>query len=54
MRHEIENWSILKILQCPVKVWNCDIIVDWADPQEEPDSETMSQVQIEIDNWDQF
>ena len=27
-----------------VKVWNCDIIVDWADPQEEPDSDTMSQV----------
>ncbi len=27
-----------------VKVWSCDIIVDWADPQEEPDVETMSQV----------
>ena len=27
-----------------VKVWNCDIIVDWADPQEEPDEHTMSQV----------
>ena len=27
-----------------VKVWSCDIIVDWADPQEEPDEGTMSQV----------
>lgn len=27
-----------------VKVWGCDIIVDWADPQEEPDEETMSKV----------
>ena len=26
------------------RVWNCDIIVDWADPQEEPDQETMSKV----------
>jgi hypothetical protein len=27
-----------------VKVWSCDIIVDWADPQEEPDDDIMSQV----------
>lgn len=27
-----------------IKVWGCDIIVDWADPQEEPDSETMAKV----------
>jgi len=27
-----------------IKVWSCDIIVDWADPQEEPDEDTMSQV----------
>ncbi|UYV61117.1 HNRNPR [Cordylochernes scorpioides] len=27
-----------------VKVWACDIIVDWADPQEEPDEETMAKV----------
>lgn len=31
-----------------VKVWSCDIIVDWADPQEEPDSETMSQVNYKL------
>ena len=27
-----------------VKVWSCDVIVDWADPQEEPDKETMAKV----------
>lgn len=27
-----------------MKVWGCDIIVDWADPQEEPDEQTMSKV----------
>lgn len=26
------------------RVWNCDIIVDWADPQEEPDEDTMAKV----------
>ena len=26
------------------KVWGCDIIVDWADPMEEPDDETMQKV----------
>lgn len=29
-----------------VKVWSCDIIVDWADPQEEPDENTMAQVKV--------
>lgn len=29
-----------------IKVWSCDIIVDWADPQEEPDEETMNQVKV--------
>ncbi|XP_061391147.1 heterogeneous nuclear ribonucleoprotein R isoform X12 [Musca vetustissima] len=28
------------------KVWGCDIIVDWADPQEEPDEQTMSKVKV--------
>jgi len=27
-------------------VWSCDIIVDWADPQEEPDEGTMSKVKV--------
>lgn len=34
-----------------IKVWGCDIIVDWADPQEEPDEQTMSKVS-EHDNND--
>ncbi|XP_063546001.1 heterogeneous nuclear ribonucleoprotein R-like isoform X3 [Cydia strobilella] len=29
-----------------IKVWGCDIIVDWADPQEEPDEHTMSKVKV--------
>ncbi|XP_034243862.1 heterogeneous nuclear ribonucleoprotein R isoform X3 [Thrips palmi] len=29
-----------------IKVWGCDIIVDWADPQEEPDESTMSKVKV--------
>lgn len=28
------------------QVWGCDIIVDWADPQEEPDESTMSKVKV--------
>lgn len=27
-------------------MWGCDIIVDWADPQEEPDESTMSKVKV--------
>ena len=29
-----------------VKVWSCDIIVDWADAQEEPDEDTMERVKV--------
>lgn len=29
-----------------IKVWGCDIIVDWADPQEEPDEQTMAKVRL--------
>lgn len=28
------------------KVWGCDIIVDWADPMEEPDDDTMQKVKV--------
>lgn len=31
-----------------IKVWGCDIIVDWADPQEEPDEQTMAKVYYHI------
>lgn len=33
-------------LLCISQVWGCDIIVDWADPQEEPDEQTMSKVKV--------
>jgi len=29
-----------------IKVWSCDILVDFADPQEEPDEGTMSKVKV--------
>ncbi|XP_069129792.1 heterogeneous nuclear ribonucleoprotein Q-like isoform X1 [Argopecten irradians] len=29
-----------------IKVWGCDIIVDWADPIDEPDDATMSKVKV--------
>merc|ERR1719318_1625603 len=29
-----------------IKVWSCDIIVDWADPQDEPDDDTMARVKV--------
>merc|ERR1712126_478650 len=29
-----------------IRVWSCDIIVDWADAQEEPDDDTMSKVKV--------
>ena len=29
-----------------LQVWSCDIIVDWADPQEEPDEGTMGKVKV--------
>jgi len=36
------------------KVWGCDIIVDWADPQEEPDDETMSKVNFKTSKHEYF
>lgn len=38
--------QFLIINNFPLKVWSCDIIVDWADPQEEPDEGTMSKVKV--------
>ena len=32
-----------------IRIWNCDIIVDWADPLEEPDEEVMAKVIQVID-----
>ena len=28
------------------RIWGCDIIVDWADPLEEPDEDTMAKVKV--------
>lgn len=42
--HKAASVAKKKLGSRPIRVWNCDIIVDWADPQEEPDSETMSKV----------
>ncbi|CAL4058864.1 unnamed protein product, partial [Meganyctiphanes norvegica] len=34
------------------KVWGCEIIVDWADPQEEPNDDTMSKAKnLKYDIW---
>jgi len=30
----------------PMKIWGCDILVDWADPLEEPDDDVMSKVKV--------
>ena len=29
-----------------VKIFGCDVIVDWADPQDEPDQDVMSKVLV--------
>jgi len=44
--HKAASVAKKKLGSRPIRVWNCDIIVDWADPQEEPDSETMAKVCI--------
>lgn len=42
--HKAASLAKRKLGTGRTKVWGCDIIVDWADPQEEPDEETMSKV----------
>lgn len=44
--HKSASTAKRKLQSGRVKVWNCDIIVDWADPVEEPDEETMSKVKV--------
>jgi len=29
-----------------LKIWGCDMVIDWADAQTEPDDDTMSKVRI--------
>jgi len=44
--HKNASTAKRKLATGRVKVWQCDIIVDWADPQEEPDSDTMAKVKV--------
>jgi len=44
--HKNASTAKRKLATGRVKVWQCDIIVDWADPQEEPDTDTMSKVKV--------
>lgn len=44
--HKSASLAKRKLSSGRVKVWGCDIIVDWADPIEEPDDETMAKVKV--------
>lgn len=44
--HKSASTAKRKVGNGRIKVWGCDIIVDWADPIEEPDSNTMDKVSI--------
>jgi len=44
--HKNASTAKRKLATGRAKVWMCDIIVDWADPQEEPDRDTMSKVKV--------
>lgn len=44
--HKAASLAKRRLSTSRVKVWGCDIIVDWADPLEEPDDETMSKVKV--------
>lgn len=44
--HKSASTAKRKLSTGRVKVWQCAIIVDWADPQEEPDEDTMAKVKV--------
>ena len=44
--HKSASTAKRKLSSGRSKVWNCDVIVDWADPIEEPDDSTMSKVKL--------
>ena len=44
--HKSASIAKKKLSTGRVQVWGCDIVVDWADPLEEPDEDTMSKVCI--------
>lgn len=44
--HKNASAAKRKLTTNGMKLFKCDILVDWADPQEEPDEETMSKVKV--------
>src|SRR5699024_6948846 len=44
--HKNASAAKRKLTTSGMKIFKCDILVDWADPQEEPDEETMSKVKV--------
>ncbi|KAI2810384.1 hypothetical protein BLOT_001545 [Blomia tropicalis] len=44
--HKNASAAKRKLTSNGMKIFKCDILVDWADPQEEPDEETMSKVKV--------
>jgi len=44
--HKAASLAKRRLSSGRLKVWGCEIIVDWADPQEEPDDDTMSRVKV--------
>ena len=46
--HKAASLAKRRLSSGRIRVWGCDIIVDWADPIEEPDSDTMSKVMFNL------
>lgn len=44
--HKSASTAKRKLASGRIKVWGCDIIVDWADPIDEPDEDTMAKVRL--------
>lgn len=44
--HKAASLAKRRLSSGRARAWNCEIIVDWADPQEEPNSEVMSKVKV--------
>ncbi|UXI22993.1 hypothetical protein NH340_JMT08936 [Sarcoptes scabiei] len=44
--HKNASAAKRKLTTSGIKIFKCEILVDWADPQEEPDEETMSKVKV--------
>ncbi|CAD5113392.1 DgyrCDS2564 [Dimorphilus gyrociliatus] len=44
--HKSASGAKRKLASGRIRVWGSEIIVDWADPQDEPDEETMAKVKV--------